>query len=154
MEKDEGWDSPCEKGEFNEDFMLWQPQKVVDELSFKNVEDALGITLHEDIQTYYTTMYSELISVTCDEGNLCLLSPWSEKDFSRLQENIIGHILMKQKLKQEITVFFAITDEEDHVLTIKNSSGEVWVERVGCEPHKKLADTIEQFLSQLSPHVE
>ena len=92
--------------------------------------------------------------MTCEEGNLCLLFPWSEKDFNRLQENIIGHILMKQKLKQELTIFFAITDEDDHVITLKNNSGEVWVEKVGCEPHKKLANSISDFLSDLKPHVE
>ena len=58
---------------------------------------------------------------------------------------------MKQKLKQAETVFFAVTDEEDMIISLDNSSGEVWVERVGCKPHKKLSDSLVDFISQLTP---
>jgi len=60
---------------------------------------------------------------------------------------------MKQRLKQAETVFFAVTDEEDMIITINNETGAVWVERVGCEPHKKLADSLAQFLTNIIPRV-
>ena len=44
-----------------------------------------------------------------------------------------------------------MTDNEDHIISVDNDSGEVWVEKVGCEPHKKLADSIAEFMLQLSP---
>ncbi len=53
----------------------------------------------------------------------------SHHDFERLQQNLIGHILMKQKLKQAITLFFAVTDEDDIILSVNNNTGEVWAEK-------------------------
>jgi SecY interacting protein Syd len=58
---------------------------------------------------------------------------------------------MKQKLKQAETIFFAVTDEEDMIISLDNISGEVWVERVGCKPHKKLSNSLVEFISQLTP---
>lgn len=150
-EKDENWLSPCEQGEFDENQVLWQPVKISEELSFVNVEQALELTLHPDIKTYFTTLYSEEWPMQCEEGALALLFAWNKDDFARLQENIIGHILMKQKLKQEVTIFFGLTDDDDYILTMHNQTGEIWVERVGCEPHKKVAASLLEFIEQLSP---
>jgi SecY interacting protein Syd len=46
-----------------------------------------------------------------------------------------------------------VTDEEDIIISVNNSSGEVWVERVGCAPHKKLSDSLALFISQLTPNI-
>ncbi|MEW6981963.1 SecY-interacting protein [Colwelliaceae bacterium 6471] len=151
VDKDEDWPSPCLEEEFDEQKMLWKPHKIVDDLSFENIESALELEFHPDIKTYFTCAYGDAIHAECQEGELSLLLPWSKEDFARLQENIIGHVLMKQKLKQAITIFFAVTDEEDMILSVNNNSGEVWVERVGCEPHKKIADSLTEFLSMLTP---
>ena len=160
MEYDEHWKSTCEVGTYDDDHILWQPVAMDSEqidmidsatLSFANVESALDLKLHQDIKTYYTTIFSGEIEAECDEGKLSLLFAWNKDDFDRLQENIIGHILMKQKLKQAETVFFAVTDEEDMIIAVDNNNGEVWVERVGCKPHKKLSDSLSDFIKQLSP---
>jgi len=152
-EVDEQWLSPCVQGKHNEQMDLWKPILITDDLSFSNVELALELSLHPDICQYFTTIYSDSINAYCSDGLLTLLFPWCEKDFSRLQENIIGHVLMKQKLKQTITIFFAVTDDEDTILSVNNDSGEVWVERIGCEPHKKAADSMKSFIHSLSPEV-
>ncbi|WP_448552783.1 SecY-interacting protein [Thalassotalea montiporae] len=154
IEKDEEWPSPCLAGEYSTDANFWQPASVESTespLSFDNVEQALELSLHPDIKTYFTTLYSESFDLSCDDGNLTLLFPWSEADFGRLQENIIGHVLMKRKLKQDVTIFFALTDQDDFILSLDNQTGEVWVEQVGKAPHKKLADNLTEFLSQLTP---
>jgi len=164
IEQDHEWPSSCEvllenqtiknvslsKGE-----VFWQPVEIeiAQELNFDNVESALELTLHPDIKTYFTVLYSESLDATCSEGNLSLLFAWNKDDFQRLQENLIGHILMKQRLKQAETVFFAVTDEEDMIISIDNNTGTVWVERVGCEPHKQLAESLYQFISKLEPVV-
>ena len=153
VEKDEEWPSPCIKGEYSADANFWQPVDTTDDLTFENVEQALELSLHPDIKTYFTTLYSESFDLTCEDGNLSLLFPWSEADFARLQENIIGHVLMKRKLKQDVTIFFALTDQDDFILSLDNGTGEVWVEQVGRAPHKKLADNLTEFLSQLTPVV-
>ncbi|OKY26306.1 SecY-interacting protein [Thalassotalea sp. PP2-459] len=153
IEADEEWPSPCELTPFDEQLVTWQPIKIEDNLSFDNVEEALSITLHPSIKTYFTTQYSESIPANCQEGNLQLLFAWSKKDFERLQQNMIGHILMKKKLKQNITLFFALTDKDDIILTVDNESGEVWVEKVGAKPHKKVADSLASFIASLSPDI-
>jgi SecY interacting protein Syd len=152
-ERDKNWLSPCEQGIHQENYSLWQPVKADDELTFDNVESALEATLHSDIKAYFTSIFSDTLDASCEEGNLSLLFAWNKDDFARLQENIIGHILMKGKLKQKLTVFFAVTDNEDHIISVDNESGEVWVEKVGCEAHKKLADSIAEFITQLSPNL-
>ena len=153
VEMDEQFTSPCIQGKHSEQTELWQPLEIADELSFSNVEQGLELTLHPDICQYFTTIYSDAIHASCTDGKLTLLLPWCEQDFARLQENIIGHVLMKQKLKQAITIFFAVTDDEDTILSLHNDSGEIWVERIGREPHKKIADSMTQFIQTLSPDI-
>jgi SecY interacting protein Syd len=162
IERDEQWLSPCEQGSYDDTYNFWQPVNVSNvevsndyhALCFANVESALNLKLHHDIKTYFTTIFSHDIEACCDEGNLSLLFAWNQEDFERLQENIIGHILMKQRLKQTETVFFAVTDEEDMIISVDNSSGEVWVEQVGCKPHKKLSDSLSTFIAQLTPKAQ
>lgn len=168
IEHDKDWPSPCElllNGSDIENTYLsagevfWQPtpMSILKEnehaLNFDNVESALELTLHSDIKCYFTTLFSESLDATCDEGDLSLLFAWNETDFERLQENLIGHILMKRRLKQAETVFFAVTDEEDMIISLDNQSGAVWVERVGCKPHKQLATSLTEFISMLKPRV-
>ena len=150
---DEDWLSPCEQSR-KDDYVYWQPVPIPSQksLTFNNVEEALEISLHQDIKDYFTTIYSETVEAVCEEGALSLLFAWSEDDFYRLQENIIGHILMKQRLKQDETIFFAVTDEEDMIISVDNNNGEVWVERVGCKPHKKISDSLVEFIRQLTPN--
>jgi len=153
VEKDDDWPSPCLADEYDQELVQWRPQTIEKRLTFENVEQALHLSIHSSIKQYFSVIYSENMPATCEEGNLQLLFPWSEKDFQRLQQNIIGHILMKQKLKQDITVFFAVTDDDDIMLTVNNQNGEVWAERVGCVPHKKIANNLTEFINSLSPDI-
>jgi SecY interacting protein Syd len=153
VEHDEQWPSPCLQEKFDDTFMCWQPIEMTVPLSFKNLENALDLTIHPSVIEYFTSIYSDSIPATCSEGHLQLLFAWSESDFSRLQENLIGHILMKQKLKQEVTLFFAITDDENIMLSVNNETGEVWAERVGCKPHKKIAKSLFDFMTSLHPDI-
>lgn len=154
VEKDEAWPSPCVIKEFNDELNTWQPVDTKQNLSFSNVDQALEIELHQDIKTYFSAIFSESIQANCEEGYLSLLFAWSEEDFERLQQNLIGHVLMKRKLKQSLTVFFAVTDQDDLILSLKNDTGEVWVEKVGMEPHKKIANSITEFFQMCQPYVE
>lgn len=161
IEHDNNWPSPCEQtatsnNHLSQNEVFWLPVNIESnsKVNFDNVETALELTLHPDIKTYFTTLYSESLDAVCDEGNLSLLFAWNDADFQRLQENLIGHILMKQRLKQNETVFFAVTDEEDMIVSLDNSTGAVWVERVGCMPHKKLAESLAQFINTLKPAVD
>ena len=154
IEQDSDWPSPCIQSEFKKgEVDCWRPVQVKEPLSFSNVESALELTLNDEFKTFFTHYYSDTLDASCEHGDLSLLQLWSPEDFERLQENIIGHVLMKQKLKQEVTLFFGLTDQEDYILTINNNSGEVWVERVGKKPHKKLSDSLTEFIQTLSPRI-
>ena len=149
--KDDNWISSCQQSDYDENNIHWRPVEIDINLSFKNIESALDIYLHPDIKTYFSTYFSESINAKCEDGGISLLFAWNKEDFHRLQENIIGHILMKKRLKQDNTIFFAVTDEDDIILSINNDSGEVWVERVGFKAHKKLANSLNCFINQLTP---
>ena len=142
--------SPCQIETVDDANTTWQVVKIVDELDFDNINSALNVVIHKDIKTYFCTMYADSIDAQHEDGKLSLLFAWNHEDFLRLQENIIGHIMMKQRLKQKITIFFAVTNEEDMIVSLDNESGEVWLERVGCEPHRKLANNIQSFITSLS----
>lgn len=153
VEHDDEWLSPCEQSESESGCVYWQPVAITkdDEVTFENVESALDLVLHADIKTYFTTMYSGHLDAQTEDGELSLLFAWNKADFERLQENLIGHILMKQRLKQAETVFFAVTDEADMIISVDNETGAVWVEQVGCKPHKKLTDSLAEFIAKLTP---
>lgn len=161
---DEKWLSPCEQAEGDGGISYWQPILIADfaksndaselnieQLNFANLEAALGLSLHSDIKSYFTYIFSADLEVEHQEVPLSLLFAWNIEDFHRLQENIIGHILMKQRLKQVETIFFAVTDDEDMIISLDNATGQVWLEQVGCKPHKKLSDSLTEFIEQLTP---
>ena len=155
IERDADWPSPCLQGQQDQDNDFWRPVEVNDglsvETSFDNVEQALEMELHQDFKAYFTSIYSESLAATCEHGGLELLFIWSKDDLARLQENIIGHVVMKRRLKQQVSLFFAVTDEEDNILVLNNETGEVFVEQVGREPSRKLADSLAEFIEQLTP---
>jgi SecY interacting protein Syd len=66
---------------------------------------------------------------------------------------LVGHILMKRRLKQPETLFIALTDEDDFILTVDNASGEVVLEQVGLLPKEVVAPNLEVFIQSLQPSV-
>ena len=154
VEHDSDWPSPCEQRDVDDGVLVnWQPVVPEPVLDFSNIESALNISLHGDICAYYSSFFSANLTAETADGQLELLFAWSQRDFERLQENILGHIWMKRKLKQPETVFFAVTDTDDVNLVIVNETGEVWAEKVGKKPHKKIADDLVEFLSIIEPSV-
>lgn len=152
VQHDKDWPSPCEKSQVkNGESVSWKPVLCDPLLSFSNMEQALKIELHQDIKTFFGSFYCANLPAKTSDGELELLFLWSKDDFERLQENLLGHLWMKQKLKQEDTVFFAVTDSDDVILSVVNSTGEVWAERVGKKPHRKVADSLVKFIKLLSP---
>ncbi|MDD1783775.1 SecY-interacting protein [Enterovibrio sp. ZSDZ35] len=144
--------SPCVVQE-TDDVVIWKPVARDELADFSNVEDGIGIQLHDDIKAFYAGQYCGDMTA-CFEGlNIELIQVWSDEDLPRLQENILGHLLMQKRLKQNPTVFIASTYDELDVVSICNVSGEVLKERIGTKQRQVLADSVEQFLSQLSPEV-
>ncbi|TDF39948.1 SecY-interacting protein [Alteromonadaceae bacterium M269] len=132
---------------------VWQPVKQDTPLSFSNVEDSLDIALDEQFKVLFSRYWSDNLNAKSERGKLQILQVWNEDDGKRLQSNLIAHILMKRQLKQEETLFFALTDEEDFTLSILNRTGEVVLEQVGCEPKEVIAPSLSEFLLTLTPWV-
>ena len=154
IEHDSEWPSPCEQKPADEgESVYWQPVVCDPALSFDNIEEALESRLHTDIKTYFGSFYCANLGAKASDGGLELLFPWSPEDFERLQENVLGHIWMKRKLRQEETVFFSVTDMDDVILSMINSTGEIWAEKVGKKPHRKIADSMVDFINSLQPVV-
>ena len=68
VEHDDSWPSPCETGAIDADgFIHWQPVSIDEALDFKNVEQALGFTIHQDVHAYFSQIYSEAIPLAAPQ---------------------------------------------------------------------------------------
>lgn len=61
------------------------------------VSRALTIALHPD--AFFTTQYAGNMEARFADIDCLLLQSWSEDDFVRMQENLIGHLLTQKQLK-------------------------------------------------------
>ena len=148
--------SDCIEGDYDGDedkSVTWNAIKSQQKNDFNNVDSALTISLHSDINLYFTTWFSAPMKFDSQWGYGELLQAWNQDDFERLQQNIIGHLMMKQKLKQPLTWFIGVIDDEDKMITVNNEDGSVWFEIAGEIQSQKLASSLEEFINQLTPRV-
>ncbi|MDM7860227.1 SecY-interacting protein [Alteromonas sp. ASW11-36] len=154
VEFDSDWLSPCTAPDHTDgEYVNWRPVEQAGENSFAGMEEALELGMNEQLKSYYCRYYADHFEAMAARGPLSLLQVWNKDDFERLQQNLVGHVLMKRKLKQAETLFFALTDEEDFIISVLNSTGEVVLERVGKEPQEVLATDLASFIAQLKPHI-
>ncbi|GGD66955.1 SecY-interacting protein [Lacimicrobium alkaliphilum] len=152
---DASWPSECETGDVNPDGMIqWRPCKRREKGDFGDTERALDMVFHDDIKTFYGRYWSEGLDASTQRGELQLLQAWNQDDFERLLQNLVGHVLMKRRLKQAETLFFAVTDDDDFIISLDNASGKVMLEQVGLEPEEILAESLAEFLAELTPVVQ
>ncbi len=82
---------------------------------------------------------------------MTLLQVWSEEDFLRLQENLIGHLVMQRRLRQSPTLFIATTASDEEIVSLSNLTGEVILEQPGRKQRQIIAENLEMFLKSLQP---
>ncbi|NTS78269.1 SecY-interacting protein [Catenovulum sp. SM1970] len=151
VEHDDEWQSECELGTVESAKSFWKPLQRQQALDFTNIDNALEITTHPDLALYYGTLISAGLDASFEGEALQLLQVWNDEDLNMLQQNMISHILMKQKLKQRITLFLAVTDDDSLLISLLNETGEVVLEPVGKEPIRVLAPSLADFIAQLKP---
>ncbi|PWC14931.1 SecY-interacting protein [Brenneria roseae subsp. americana] len=139
--------------ETREETVYWLPQLFSPASALDGVERALDISLHPDIHAFYTTQYAGDMTAQFDSRSCTLLQVWSEGDFIRMQENLIGHLLTQKRLKLSPTLFLATTDSEMTMVSLCNVSGQVLLEEFGTKRHQILAPTLAGFLSGLCPQI-
>jgi len=145
-----GVPSPC-KREDRDQRVVWQPQPFSLPPTLDAIERAIDIQLQPSITDFYTTQFAGDMQARFGENPLTLLQVWSEEDFLRLQENLIGHLVMQRRLKQSPTLFIATTDSEEEIISLCNLSGEVILEQPGRKQRVVLAESLEIFLKSLQP---
>ncbi|MBS36878.1 MAG: SecY-interacting protein [Thiotrichales bacterium] len=153
-EHDPEWISPCEVGAPDDQGMVaWQPMDRPRRGDFRDVEKALGMSFHADIKAFYGSFWSGHLEARAEEGGLTLIQVWNEGDFERLCENVIGHVIAKRRTGGPMTVFIAVTDEDELMLCIDNDSGQVVLENPGQRPVQTVETSLSMFLDRLTPVV-
>ena len=152
----EGENSPCiiNSSELNSETPIeWQMIKREQNANFDNVENALNIKLWPEINDCFGRFFAAPLLFDAEFGQGELTQVWNESDFEHLQKNIIGHLMMKQKLKQPLTWFIGLLDDDEKMLTVNNDDGSVWTEIPGEPQGEKLADSLTAFFESLKVRI-
>lgn len=148
------WDVSVYRGEVRYGMIEWLPLRRQIALDFTGTEQGLELSLHQGVQMFYQRYFAADLHVLWDDVPYTLSQVLSAEDEERLLRNLIGHVLMKDRLQQPTTVFIGTSDSEDDVIvSVDNQTGVVGLEYVGKPQHVKLADTLAEFLRKAQPHV-
>ncbi|NCF81053.1 MAG: SecY-interacting protein, partial [Proteobacteria bacterium] len=109
------------------------------------------VEIHPDIKSFYGSYWGGPIELEADEGGVTLIQVWNDDDFDRLVENLLGHAMAKQRIKAPLTIFIALTDEEEYVLSVDNETGCVVLEEPGSIPTREVSPSLAEFLDRLRP---
>lgn len=145
-----GFASPCVI-DSDSDQLQWQPQPFTLPANLDAVSRGMEILLQPTVVSFYTSQFAAEMPARFDDQQLTLLQIWNEDDVERIQQNLIGHLLMKQRLKQSPTLFIATSDKDNQLIAVDNLTGQVLLETLGSKKKQVLSDSLAIFLEQLTP---
>ncbi|KFZ31695.1 hypothetical protein IDSA_03115 [Pseudidiomarina salinarum] len=154
VEANPEWQAPIYGEPAGDDWVRWQPILQSTPLDFGDLTNALEQPFHPDLMAFYSRWFAADLAVTWQQHPLWLLQVHGPEDGDRLLSNQAGHVLMKRRLKQPITLFIGLAEEtDDLLLTMDNETGAVGLEFAGREQHEVLAPNLAEFLENLSPRL-
>lgn len=145
-----GFDSPCLLDSTSEK-VFWQPQPFTLPKDLDAVSRGIDLVIQESVVAFYTTQFAADMKAKYGELSLTLLQVWNEDDFERVQQNLLGHLVMKRRLKHSPTLFIATTEDDAEIISIDNLTGNVVLEILGKQTHQVLSSTLGEFLDKLTP---
>ncbi|KQN48442.1 MULTISPECIES: SecY-interacting protein [Rahnella] len=145
-----GVESPCIV-KTDEDKVFWLTQIFSPDDTLQNVERAMELQLRHEAHVFYTTQFAGDMTAQWQGNTLTLLQVWSPEDFTRLQENLIGHLVTQKRLKLTPSVFLATTDSELDLVSLCNVTGNVILEQFGSKKRTILSPSLSEFLTMLTP---
>lgn len=147
------WDAPCYQGKPKSGEIGWKAVPQEPALDFGGLEHGLEMPIQDSVKAFFSSFFAGDMVLRFREQFVTLLQVMHPEDGERLQQNLVGHVLMKQRLRQPVTLFIGLTDEDDLLVTVNNTTGAVGLEYVGQEQHAILAGDLEAFLERLEPIV-
>ncbi|CAM3825958.1 SecY-interacting protein [Xenorhabdus thuongxuanensis] len=147
-----GIPSPCIE-RTGDGVVHWLPQPFSAQEKLSKVETALEIRLQDSIHDYYVMQFAGDMTASFAGQNFSLIQVWSEDDFIRLQENLIGHLITQKRLKLSPTVFIGTTDSDMGLISVCNLTGQVIFEQFGSHEREILSTNLVSFLSVINPVV-
>lgn len=151
IEYDPASPSPAECLPPQQGRVAWRPWRRPTPGSFDNLAGALDMPIHAALTGYYGHYFAGNVSACFKGLFIKVLQPWNQDDFDRLQQNLIGHQLMQQRLGLPATWFLATCRDEHKLVCLDNQTGEVILERLGQGKIGVLAADLAGFLRRLEP---
>lgn len=152
---DPDWPGQCYQREAEPGVQVtWQPTRNTQGTElFAGLANAFEQPVHPSVVTFYSRYWSDHLPAILPDGReVSLLQIWNEEDFERLRGNLVGHALSKRKQRRPLTLFFATLEPDtDRFFSVDNADGSVWLERAGKAPLERIANSLADFLDQLTP---
>ncbi|AOM42319.1 SecY-interacting protein [Xenorhabdus hominickii] len=145
-----GIPSPCIE-RTGDEVVYWLPQPFSVQGGLNKVETALDIRLQNSVNDFYVTQFAGDMTASLEGQSFSLIQAWSEDDFIRLQENLIGHLVTQKRLKLPPTAFIGTADSDMGLISICNMTGQVILEQFGRHERTTLSADLVTFLSALKP---
>lgn len=153
---DPPWPSLCTEIEGNEDgdtVLFWRPIERKASGLFENLESALELRFHPDVEAFYGAFWANGLSVVVGDLHFDLIQIWNQEDEEKLKQNLLGHAFAKRKNRLPMSWFIGATAGND-VICVDQESGQVVLEKPGYKAHEVLAENLESFLITLNPTID
>ena len=144
-----GWTSHAITGPADSDTVYWRPVRRGDAFSLNGLSTALETELPAVCGAYFGHFWSGSIPVLWDERPFELLQLWNPEDENNLMHNLLGHALEKKRIREPLTVFFAVVDDA-RFLSVDAATGAVMLEEVGGERPEEVAADLESLLESVT----